>query len=95
MGRMCQGNKGRWHLQGSVLTWHLLAYYFSDPVDVFEDVLAELLGLSRPEEMPTGQWREPRLAFLEEFSDDVGKVIGRAEAISERRLGDRASTWPC
>ncbi len=39
---------------------------FPDPVDVFEDALANKLGLERHPGMPLDEWRWVRVRFIEQ-----------------------------
>ena len=47
---------------------------FPDPVDVFEDELAQKLGLPRALGMPLEEWRRARVRFIETATSDPLEV---------------------
>lgn len=51
-----------------------LAAQFPDPVDVFEDALAERLGVRRHPDCGLAEWRRVRVQAIDALDDEAGAL---------------------
>lgn len=73
----------------------LLEWEFPDPVDLFEDRLAELLGARRHPALSYNEWRVVRVSFIEgagQRADELAAVV--EEELTGRPADPRTYSVP-
>lgn len=59
----------------------LTEYLYPDPVDQFEDLLAELLGVHRHPTIPYKVWRIVRVRAIEAAGESADALVARVDRL--------------